>query len=63
VFPGWIGFSKWFKKEFGVYPPREMLVELAKMGKEEREENTSFGAYLWERCKSKAKVVFKFGLK
>jgi hypothetical protein len=63
VFTGWIGFSQWFRKEFGVYPPREMLVGLAKMGKEEREENTSFGAYLWERCKSKVKVVFEFGLK
>jgi len=28
VFPGWIGFSQWFKKEFDIYPPREMLVEL-----------------------------------
>jgi hypothetical protein len=50
-FPGWIGFSQWFRKEFGVYPPREMLVGLAKMGEGEREENTSFGAYLWENKK------------
>jgi hypothetical protein len=63
VFHGWIGFSQWFKKEFRIYPPREMLVELGRMSKAEREENTSFGAYLWERCKSKVKVVFKFGLK
>jgi len=48
VFPGWIGFSQWFKKEFGVYPPREMLVELAKMSKAEREEHVWFGVYLWE---------------
>jgi hypothetical protein len=27
VFTGWVGFSQWFKKEFGDYPPREMLVE------------------------------------
>jgi hypothetical protein len=40
-----------------------MLVGLAKMGQEEREENTSFGAYLWERCRGEAKVVFKYGLK
>lgn len=53
MFPGWIGFSRWFKKEFGIYPPREMLVELAKMSKAEREENTSFGAYLWETGKAK----------
>jgi len=49
VFPGWIGFSQWFKREFGDYPPREMLVELAKMSKAEREENTLFGVYLWEK--------------
>ena len=49
VFPGWIGFSKWFKKEFGIYPPREMLVELGKMSKAEREEHTWFGLYLWEK--------------
>lgn len=49
VFSGWIGFSKWFKKEFGVYPPREMMVELEKMSKGEREEDTMFGVYLWER--------------
>ena len=49
MFPGWIGFSRWFKKEFGVYPPKEMLVELAKMSKAEREEHTWFGLYLWEK--------------
>ena len=43
VFPGWIGFSRWFKKEFGVYPPREMLVQLSRMSKVEREENTLLG--------------------
>ncbi len=36
VFHGWIGFSRWFKKEFGVYPPREMLVELSRMSKDEQ---------------------------
>ena len=36
VFPGWIGFSQWFKKEFGVYLPAEVLVELARMSREER---------------------------
>jgi hypothetical protein len=29
VFPGWIGFSKWIKKEFNDYPPREMLKDYA----------------------------------
>ena len=51
VFSGWIGFSQWFKKEFGSYPPREMLVEMARMSRVEREEDTSFGAYLWEKTK------------
>jgi hypothetical protein len=49
VFPGWVGFSQWFKKEFGVYPPRGMLVGLGKLGKEEREENTWFGLHLREK--------------
>ena len=53
VFPGWIGFSKWFNKEFGIYPPKQMLVELAKMSKEEREEHTWFGLYLWANSKTK----------
>ena len=48
VFTGWISFSQWFKKEFSVYPPREILVELAKMGRAEREEHVWFGVYLWE---------------
>jgi hypothetical protein len=51
VFTGWIGFSQWFKKEFGIYPQREMLVELRKMSNEEREENPLFGVYLWEKGK------------
>jgi hypothetical protein len=49
VFPGWVGFSQWVKRGFGEYPPREMLVELGKMGKAEREENTWFGLYLGEK--------------
>ena len=49
VFPGWIGFSQWIKKEFGAYPKREMLVELGRMSKAEREEHTWFGLYLWEK--------------
>jgi hypothetical protein len=51
VFPGWIGFSQWFKKEPGIHPAREMLVELKKMNKEEREDNTWLGLYLWETRK------------
>ena len=49
VFSGWIGFSKWFNKGFGIYPPETMLVELGKMTKAEREENTWFVLYLWEK--------------
>ena len=49
VFAGWIGFSQWIKKEFGVYQGREMLVKLGRMSKGEREEDTWFGLYLWEK--------------
>ena len=51
VFPGWVGFSQWFKKEFGDYPPREMLVSLGRMSKEEREEGAWFGVYFGESRK------------
>jgi len=43
------GFSQWIKKEFGDYPPREMLVKLGRMSKEERVEHPWFGVYLWEK--------------
>jgi len=49
VFPGWVGFSKWFKREFGEYPPREMMTGLSRMSKAEREEDTWFGLYFWEK--------------
>jgi hypothetical protein len=49
VFPGWTDFSQCFKKEFGEYLQREMLVELGKMSKAERKEHTWFGLYLWEK--------------
>lgn len=54
VFPGWVGFSQWIKREFGDYPPREMLIELGRMNREEREENTWFGLYLGEKKRNKA---------
>ena len=44
-----MGFSQWIKKEFGNYPQRDMLVELGRMDKTEREEHTWFGLYLWEK--------------
>ena len=53
VFPGWIGFSQWIKKEFGAYPKNEKLAELRRMKKEEREEHALFGVYLWESRKAK----------
>jgi hypothetical protein len=56
VFPGWIGFSQWIKKEFGGYPKKEMLVELAKLSNVEREESALFGTYLWEKKKGTAKI-------
>ena len=53
MFPGWIGFSQWFKKQFGAYPKREMLVELGRMCKGELEAHTWFGLFLWETGKVK----------
>jgi hypothetical protein len=47
-----IGFSQWFKKEFGDYPKRELLLELGKMSKAEREEHTWFAVYLWDKKRS-----------
>ena len=37
------------KKEFGIYPPREMLVELGRMSKAARAEHAWFEIYLWEK--------------
>ena len=45
VFPGWIGFSKWIKKEFGRYPTKEMLIKFGNMSKEEREKAVWYGLY------------------
>jgi hypothetical protein len=55
VFPGWIGFSRWFKNEFGVYPSGEMLAGLAKMDKARREERTWFGPYSWDEERGKGR--------
>lgn len=49
VFPGWVGFSQWFRREFGDYPRREMMIELSRMRNEDREEHTWFGLYVWEK--------------
>jgi hypothetical protein len=55
VFPGWIGLSQWFKRESGIYPPREILVKLGRMSRVEREEDTLFGLYLWEKKHGKGR--------
>jgi hypothetical protein len=55
VFPGWVGFSQWFKKEFGAYPKREMLVALRRMSKAEREEHAWSGLSLWGTRKAKGR--------
>jgi hypothetical protein len=47
--PRLVRFSEWIKREFGDYPPREMLVSLRRMSKVEREEHTWFGLYMWEK--------------
>ncbi len=49
VFPGWIGFSKWIKKEFGEYPPKEMLVDMARMTCVELKKQTWYGLYLLDK--------------
>jgi hypothetical protein len=53
VFPGWIGFSQWVRKQFGAYPKREVLVGLGRMSKADREEDTWFGVFLLETRKQK----------
>ena len=55
VFPGWIGFSQWIKKEFGAYPKKEKLVELRRMSKAECEEHALFGLYLLEKNGTKGR--------
>lgn len=40
VFPGWIGFSQWFKKELGACPPRRMLIGPGRMRREEHKGDT-----------------------
>lgn len=53
VFLGWIGYSHWIKREFGQYPTKEMLVELAMMSREGRKGHTWFGLYLEDKKRSK----------
>ena len=43
VFPGWVSWSKWFKKHYGVYPDQMypgILAKLSCMNKRERDEIT-----------------------
>jgi len=40
VFPGWVSWSKWFKRHYGVYPDQKypgILVKLARMPKRVRD--------------------------
>lgn len=41
VFPGWISWPRWFKRNYGVYPDQMypgILAKLARMSKSERDE-------------------------
>ena len=41
VFPGWVSWSKWYKRNYGKYPDevlRGALAKLSKMSKSERDE-------------------------
>jgi len=38
VFSGWIGWSKWYKKNWGVYPDKELVRAIAKLPVYERNE-------------------------
>jgi hypothetical protein len=41
VFPGWVSWSRWFKRNYGVYPDQKypgILVKLARMSKRVRDE-------------------------
>jgi len=41
VFPGWVSWSKWFKRHYGVYPDQKypgILAKLARMSKRVRDE-------------------------
>lgn len=49
VFPGWIGFSKWYKEQWGEYPPKEVLWYFGNISKEKREQNKYFAWYLYEK--------------
>ena len=40
VFPGWVSWSRWFKRNYGVYPDQKypgILVKLARMPKSVRD--------------------------
>jgi hypothetical protein len=40
VFPGWVSWSRWFKRNYGVYPDQKypgVLVKLARMPKRVRD--------------------------
>lgn len=55
VFPGRVRFSQWFATQFGVYPPREMLIKLGTMSRAERQKDTWFDLYMWETTQTKGR--------
>jgi hypothetical protein len=41
VFPGWVSWSKWYRRNYGIYPDQKypgVLVKLARMSKRARDE-------------------------
>ena len=48
MFKGWIGWSKWYKKNWGVYPPRDLICHIARLSHAERTE--VLGLYKHDRA-------------
>lgn len=48
VFPGWLGWSKWYCNLFSEYPSLEYVTKLSLMFIEQRENDWSFSEYLEE---------------
>jgi hypothetical protein len=48
VFPGWWGFSRWLKKEFQGFPPKELILEYAKKSREALLKDKWYSLYKFE---------------
>lgn len=57
VFPGWIGYSKWLKKEFAQYPPKDMLKNYHGMTKDDLKNDLWYSVYLAAKSKKDKKIV------